>query len=545
MSNIRLAVQYLVSVSLIPLGILGLFHSYYYKSLDGDFSFYLKISSLFLAVTFLFVCWYYANLLIKSKVLNKLDGFGLNVSQINHQKISEQKLSDKFKCLLDYLALYEKYNFELLGFAVPLFLVFISEVILAIVLNRYVVPSYVIACLIITIVVKFANAVISICDINKLKNRYSSAVNNIIGITKGIQIYNGYNYVAQKIHDKSSKDLRFVRFNLSKSIWKAFAYATLMFLMFCVIYILKLEYFSNALFNISGVEVIFFSSLFVYLAFNVSIFRYMKIKATPEIDITSYTTNDDNASTSKTIDINNLFIAFHGVYFQDPSKFSNTPILSNLSFSVLPGEVIAFTGENTVGISYIFDLLLKFYTPQSGKIYISGNPIDNINTDQIRSTIGCFEEDFSLMQGSILDNLKLLTNDLQKLSEVIEKVGLAENLNDKIRDDNNNILVSQEALFRLQIARLFIQKPKIVLIKTPSNFESATTEDMFYDLVSSLSKRKTILIQTNNPRTIIYSDKILYINDKEAIFGVHADISTKESYQSHLKNISKNFSNST
>jgi ABC-type multidrug transport system fused ATPase/permease subunit len=56
-----------------------------------------------------------------------------------------------------------------------------------------------------------------------------------------------------------------------------------------------------------------------------------------------------------------IFIAFHGVYFQDPTKISDVPLLNDISFSALPGEQISITGENLFKGTHIFELILKYY----------------------------------------------------------------------------------------------------------------------------------------------------------------------------------------
>lgn len=539
MTNIKFIFPYLISIIITITGTLGIFSSYFYDFKDLDIPFYMITSSLFLSAISFFLSWYYANLFIRYKVLRKLNNFGLDSMNLDYRKISEKLASEKLNSLIDSLRSYEDYNFELLGFGIPFFLIFLSTAILSIILNHKIIPSYLCACSIATLIIKFANKIVSICDIRAFKNYYIPTINNLIHNSKGIQFFNSINFISDKIYQKAKNILKLTENDLSKTIWKAFFYTILIFLFLCVIYIIKLEYFSPNLFNISEVEVIFFTSVFFYTMFVVSLLRYIKITNIPNIDISNYVLKNEFPNSEKTIDKNNLFIAFHGVYFQDPTEFSDHSILNNLSLSVLPGEVVALTGENTLGISYIFDLILKFHTPQSGKIYIAGTPIDNISNSQIRSLIGVFDETFSLIKGSVLDNIKLITKDYKIITDIIEKVGLSDVLNDSLFDENENIIVSQETLFRIQIARIAIQKPKIVLINTPYNFDSQLSEEMFYDFLVSASKSKTVFVKTNNPTTIIYSDKILYLGNNESIFGSHADISSNKSYQEYIKKISK------
>lgn len=525
---------------MILIGTLGVFHSYFYSFQDINISFYIIVSSLFLSTISFLSSWYYSNLFIRQKVLEKLSKFGLDAMNLDNRKISEKSSLEKLNILIDSLRSYEDYNFELFGFGIPFFLIFLLTASLSIVLNPQIILSYLFACSIATLIIKFANKIVSICDIRSFKNYYVPTISNLIHISKGIQFFSSINFISNRIYQKVKNVLRLTQNDLSKTIWHSFFYTALIFLFLCVIYIMKLEYLSKNLFNISGVEIIFFTSMFFYTMFVVSFLRYIKITNIQNIDISSCVLKNETLNSEKNLDKNNLFIAFHGIYFQDPTEFSDHSILNNLSLSALPGEVIALTGENTLGISYIFDLLLKFHTPQSGKIYIAGIPIDNISNSQIRSLIGVFDETFSLFKGTILDNIKLITEDHKVIMDISEKVGLSDMLNELLLDKNGDILVSQETLLRIQIARIAIQKPKIVLINTPSKFDSELAEKMFYDFFVSASKSKTVFIKTDNPTTIVYSDKILYLGNNESIFGSHAENSLNKSYQEYLKKISKN-----
>ncbi len=540
MSNIRFIFPYSASVLITVFSVLGVFHSCFYSFQDFNISFYIIVSSLFLATISFLLSWYYSNLFIRYKVLKKLNNFGIDSVNLDCKKISGKKAQEKLNGLIDYLRSYEDYNFELFGFAIPFFLIFISTACLSVILNHRVIPSYLIACSIGALIIKFANKIVLICDIKAFKNYYIPTISNLIQTSKGIQFFNSVNLISDKIYQKANDILKLTKNDLSKVIWRSFFYTVLIFLFLCIIYIMRLEYFSKDLFDISGVETIFFTSVFFYTMFIVSLMRYVKITNIPSVDISNYTLDTERLTSEKSIDKNNLFIAFHGVYFQDPTEFSDHPILNNISLSVLPGEVIALTGENSLGVSYIFDLILKFHTPQSGKIYIAGTLIDNISTKQIRSLIGIFDETFSLVQGTISDNIELLSEDYDLIQDISKKAGLNDILNNQVFDEKGNVIVSQETLLRIQIARIAIQKPKIILIKTPSRFNSELAEEMFYDFVASASKNKTVFIETYNLNTIIYSDKIMYLGKNESIFGSHADISLNKSYQEYLKKISKN-----
>ncbi|MDR3224399.1 MAG: ABC transporter ATP-binding protein/permease [Holosporales bacterium] len=267
----------------------------------------------------------------------------------------------------------------------------------------------------------------------------------------------------------------------------------------------------------------------------ISIFRFSKIKKIKLNDITKYKTDIySNEQTLKQLDTDNLFLTFHGIYFQDPAKLSDRPVFEDLSFAVLPGEFVAITGENLKDGHYIFDLVLRFHKPQSGKIYIAGSHIENIRINSIRSAIGIFNEDFGLIDGTIFDNIAMLIGDYAKIQNVAYNVGLEAFLDRELFDADGDVAIPQEILFRLQMARIAIRRPKIVLIEEPAFFESEENEQIFFDIVKHMAKRKTVIVITGKPMLAINSDKILYLGIKKTIFGSHAELSSDPDYQQFI-----------
>jgi ABC-type multidrug transport system fused ATPase/permease subunit len=301
------------------------------------------------------------------------------------------------------------------------------------------------------------------------------------------------------------------------------------------------EYAMSNLFSIDGFEIPYFCCIFLFTMFLVSILRYVKIKEVKFIGVSSYKL-DDLSEPQKLLNLDNenLFLAFHNVYFQDPTELSDKPVLNNISFSVLPGEFVSITGELACEGSYIFELILKYYVPQAGKIYLSGQPLNDLGIRDVRSLIGIFKENFGIIQGTVYDNLAMLTDNEREILTVTNNIGLSEEINKLLFDENGNLDVRQDVLFRIQAARISIQKPKLMLIETPPFFESDFTKNMFYDFVEHISKRNTVIMITNEPKTTIYSNKILYMGIGKFLFGSHAELAKDFDYQNYIKNQNQN-----
>ncbi len=536
MNKVKLLSAYVSSILIIPFGIFGIFHSSFFQFESDILSLYIKLSSIFITVVSILAAWYYSNIFIRKDVLSKMTEFGTSIMNSDFRKISKENVPDIAKETISKLQKYEDFKFELFGFSIPFFTIFLTTLAMSMHLNSGSILPYILGCLILMIIIKFANIMVSICDIRAHENYLVPTLSNISLAAKGIQYYDSFKFVQSKLNDEEKLILQQTKIDISKVIWRSFFYMAALFIFILAFCIIKKEYASANLFNIDSIENIYIFSMLIYILFLVSFFRYLKINELSISDISKYQSVEE-IENDKKIDEDNLFIAMHGVYFQDPTRLSEFPVLSNLSMSVLPGEFISITGKNHEGMAYVFDLLLSYYKVQSGNIYLAGTKIDNISKQKIRSLIGFFDENFGLIPGTIYDNLEMMTSNQKKILAISEKVGLQEDLQENIFSEDGELILSQELLFRLQIGRITIQKPKILFIKTPNSFESERTEKIFYEFVEFSSKRKTVLIITNNPKIIVYSDKILYIANGESLFGTHADLSKNENYQKYIKNL--------
>jgi ATP-binding cassette subfamily B protein len=329
---------------------------------------------------------------------------------------------------------------------------------------------------------------------------------------------------------------------LSKISFKAFLYSGVLFCFMCVLYIAKEDYVLNNLLNISPIADLFFFSLFTFIISFCSFIKYVSSKRIV-IDFVENAQIEDNPEEKKKLSGNNLFIAFHNVCFQNPTIISDKLLINNLSFSVLPGEFVAITGESSyVYAKYIFELLLKYYKLQSGAIYLSGTKLESIKKSSVRKLISIFKLDFGLISGTVYENLELASyaKEPAKIERIAEKFGLLEDLDLEIYDEKGKLCISQEVIIRIQLARIYMQKSKIVLIETPDYFENEFAEIVFSDFVKNISKRKTTLILTDDIKTLVYANKVLYIGENESYFGTPAELSRVDSYGRYLSMLKRN-----
>lgn len=101
------------------------------------------------------------------------------------------------------------------------------------------------------------------------------------------------------------------------------------------------------------------------------------------------------------------------VVFEDVCFSYNkaNPVLKNINFNIMSGEVVALVGETGAGKTTIVNLLTRFYDADSGRILIDNEPIMNLKRDSLRKCFSVVLQDTCLFTGTIMDNIRYSQND--------------------------------------------------------------------------------------------------------------------------------------
>ena len=109
---------------------------------------------------------------------------------------------------------------------------------------------------------------------------------------------------------------------------------------------------------------------------------------------------------SPLVTASNLSVAFEGVDFHYPSS-EEQPVLSALSFAIAGGETVAIVGPSGAGKTTVFQLLMRFYDPESGRILLGGQPIGGLDLNVLRSAIALVPQEPVIFAMSIADNIAM------------------------------------------------------------------------------------------------------------------------------------------
>lgn len=234
--------------------------------------------------------------------------------------------------------------------------------------------------------------------------------------------------------------------------------------------------------------------------------------------------------------IDDAIIEFKDVSFSYDKKH---PILQNVSFKALKGQTIAIVGHTGAGKTTLVNLLMRFYSIDSGAILVDDQDIKAYQRKYFRSNFSMVLQDTWLFKGTIFENIKYGISDASledvmaaaksaRIASYIEK--LPEGYQTVITDDGVNISKGQKQL--LIIARAMLSKSKILILDEATSNVDTYTEVLIRDAMNELMKDKTTFVIAHRLSTIKNADLILLMEHGNVIEqGTHEIlIEKKEKY---------------
>jgi len=212
--------------------------------------------------------------------------------------------------------------------------------------------------------------------------------------------------------------------------------------------------------------------------------------------------------------------------------------LSDISFEVNPGEIVAILGPTGCGKTTLTKLLARMYNPDKGEIFIDDLNIQDVTLDSLRKNIGVIEQDIFLFSTTLKDNIAYGTDREVSDEEIIE-IAKAAQAHDFIMsfDDQYETLVGERGVSlsggqkqRIAIARAFLADPKILILDDSSSAIDAETEEK---IQIAMDKNRTVFIITHRLSTIKRANKIIVMRKGKIVAqGTHDSLlNSSEDYR--------------
>ncbi|AVP45704.1 MULTISPECIES: ABC transporter ATP-binding protein [Bacillus cereus group] len=215
--------------------------------------------------------------------------------------------------------------------------------------------------------------------------------------------------------------------------------------------------------------------------------------------------------------------------------YKDNLILKNITFNIKRGEALTIVGPSGSGKTTLINLLEKFYFPTNGEIKIDNVNINQLNTYELRKNIGIVSQGSSLISGTILENLLYGLDekyiDESNIREALRYANLEEFVEKQKDKLDTNIGESGDKLSggekqRLNIARLFLKNPDIILLDEPTSNLDIESRNLVLESIKTLTKGKTVIKVTHNLEEVKPDDNILFLEDGEIVCkGSHERVS--------------------
>lgn len=224
-------------------------------------------------------------------------------------------------------------------------------------------------------------------------------------------------------------------------------------------------------------------------------------------------------------------IHFEAVTFHYPSR-PQLPALRDFSLQVAPGETVALVGSSGAGKSTVFQLLLRYYDPQSGLIRLDGSPLTELSLDQLRHRIGLVPQDAVIFSTTALENIRYGRPEAS--DDEVHAAARAAFADDFLRAlpegydtflGERGVRLSGGQRQRIAIARAMLKNAPLLLLDEATSALDAQSERMVQAALESAMQGRTTLVIAHRLATVQRAHRIIVLDHGGIVEqGTHATL---------------------
>ena len=228
---------------------------------------------------------------------------------------------------------------------------------------------------------------------------------------------------------------------------------------------------------------------------------------------------------------NGAWLQIESLNFRYPSR-PDQPALSDFSLNVNPGETIAIVGPSGAGKTTLFQLLLRFYDPQSGKILLNGIDIRQLDLQALREAIGIVPQDTIVFSADAMENIRYGRPEASD-NEVIAaaRQAAAHEFIEKLPDGYRSFLgergvrLSGGQRQRIAIARALLKNPPLLLLDEATSALDAESERLVQRALEAAMVGRTTLVIAHRLATVQRATRIVVMEHGRIVeTGTHAEL---------------------
>ena len=226
-----------------------------------------------------------------------------------------------------------------------------------------------------------------------------------------------------------------------------------------------------------------------------------------------------------------IAVRFDHVQFHYPSR-PDTASLADFSLHIAAGETVALVGPSGAGKSTVFQLLMRFYAPQSGAITIGDRAIDTLSLDDLRQSLGIVPQDTVIFSADARENIRYGRPDATDAEIVAAaKAAQAHDFIERMPEGyatflgERGVRLSGGQRQRIAIARAILRNPPVLLLDEATSALDAESEAAVQRALETAMEGRTTLVIAHRLATIKKADRIVALDGGRIVeSGTHAEL---------------------